>query len=132
MLILRLQRTGKTGQPFYRLIVSEKTKDTQGNYLEALGHYNPRSKEIKLVTERIKYWIAKGAQTSNTVHNLLLKEGVLVDQPKRKSVSISKKRAAKKKGPEPVAETKPATEPTPTPEAKPTEPAVEVKEQPAV
>jgi small subunit ribosomal protein S16 len=122
MLAIRLQRTGKTGQPFYRLLVSEKAKDTQSGFLETLGSYNPRSKETKFLADRIKYWLSKGAQASNTVHNLLLKEGILVDQAKRKSVSISKKRAAKKKGPEPAPEAKPVAEPTPAPEAKPAEP----------
>jgi small subunit ribosomal protein S16 len=96
MLIIRLQRLGKKKQPTYRLIVSEKHKDTQAGSLEILGHYNPtvnpKIKEFK--TERIKYWLQKGAQLSDTVHNLLLEAGI-VEGKKRKSVYLSNKRRAK-------------------------------------
>lgn len=96
MLIIRLQRLGKKKQPTYRLIVSEKHKDTQAGSLEILGHYNPtvnpKVKEFK--TERINYWIQKGAQLSDTVHNLLLEAGI-VEGKKKKSVYLSDKRRAK-------------------------------------
>ncbi|MDZ7798903.1 MAG: 30S ribosomal protein S16 [Patescibacteria group bacterium] len=77
MLVIRLSRRGKKKQPIFRFIISEKTKDTQADYLEALGFYNPHSKEIKLKEERIKYWIDKGATLSDSVNNLLIKEGVI-------------------------------------------------------
>ena len=95
MLTIRLSRTGKKGQPSYRLIVSEKTKDPWGRYLELLGNFNPRSKEFNTKKERIEYWISKGAQMSPTVNNLLLKAGIITDGKKQKSVNISKTRAAK-------------------------------------
>lgn len=98
MLIIRLQRMGKTKQPTYRLVISENTKDTQARGLEILGHYNPLAKDktlaLKLKEERIKHWLAKGAQTSNTIHNLLLKAGLLSGE-KKKSVYLSQKRRAK-------------------------------------
>lgn len=94
MLTIRLSRTGKKKQPSYRLIVSEKTKDPWGRYLELLGNFNPRSKELNLKKERIEYWISKGAQMSNTVHNLLLKEGMATGK-KKKSIKISNKRREK-------------------------------------
>jgi small subunit ribosomal protein S16 len=84
---------GKTKQPGYRLIVSEKKRDTQYGALEILGNFNPRDKKMALNTERIKYWLSKGAQASNTVFNLLLKEG-LVTGKKRKSVFLSTQRKA--------------------------------------
>jgi len=94
--------------PYYRLIISEKRKDTFGNYLELLGNYNPRSKELNLKTERIKYWVSKGAQCSNTVHNMLVREGI-IEEKKRKSVRISQRRKAKLAGKKDrvVAELKP-------------------------
>lgn len=96
MLCIRLQRIGKKKQPIYRLIVSEKTKDTQAGSLEILGMYNPMTnpKQIELKKERIQYWIGVGAQPSPTVSNLLVREGV-VKVKKQKSVFISKKRAEK-------------------------------------
>ncbi|MFH0873278.1 MAG: 30S ribosomal protein S16 [Candidatus Komeilibacteria bacterium] len=94
MLTIRLSRIGKKKKPFYRLIVSEKTKDPWGTFLEQLGHFNPHTKQTVLKTDRIKYWISVGAQMSNTVSNLLVKEGVIKDK-KKKSVYISKNRHAK-------------------------------------
>jgi small subunit ribosomal protein S16 len=96
MLTLRLQRVGKNKQAAYRLIVSEKRHDTQRGSLEILGTYNPgvTPKEINLKKERIEHWLAVGAQTSDTVHNLLIDAG-LVKADKRKSVTISNKRKAK-------------------------------------
>ncbi|HSR89478.1 MAG TPA: 30S ribosomal protein S16 [Candidatus Udaeobacter sp.] len=97
MLTIRLQRLGKKNAPTYRLVISEKARDTQGNNLEILGSFNPHLKEGGLVPniERIKYWLEKGAQTSNTVHNLFLKAGIIGGEKKKKSVYISTDRAAK-------------------------------------
>lgn len=96
MLTIRLQRLGKKKQPTYRLVISEKARDTQGHALEILGHYNPvnSAKVLELKEERIKYWLSKGAQTSETVNNLLVKAGVITEG-KKKSVAISNKRKAK-------------------------------------
>ena len=96
MLAIRLQRIGKKKQPTYRLVISENAKDTQGDSLEILGHYNPLSKDktLEIKEDKIKYWLDKGAQPSNTVHNLLIKVG-LVTGDKKKSVVITNKRQAK-------------------------------------
>ena len=94
MLTLRLQRLGKAKQPTYRLIISEKRHDTQYGALEILGNFNPRDKKFVVKADRVKYWIEQGAQASNTVYNLLLKEGVVTGK-KRKAVSLSKTRVAK-------------------------------------
>jgi len=113
MLTIRLQRIGKKNSPTYRLIISEKGRDTQGKHVEILGNYNPHNKNNELVaqTERINYWISKGAQTSNTVHNLLLKAGIITSASKKKAVFISKTRATKlaekKKSEQPAPEVKP-------------------------
>ncbi|MBU0545789.1 30S ribosomal protein S16 [Patescibacteria group bacterium] len=126
MLTIRLQRVGKAKFPTYRVIVSEKARDTQYNYLENLGTYNPHIKENQLVAkaDRIKYWIEKGAQTSDTVHNLLVSANI-IEGKKKKSVFLSKARQAKiaekKKSSAPavalatapVQESAPASEPAP-------------------
>jgi len=114
MLIIRLQRVGKTKKPVYRLIISEKARDTKGTYLELLGTYNPHDKANGLLpkTDRIKYWISKGAQMSETVNNLFVKAGLVVGK-KQRSVHISKKRqvkiAEKKKAAAPKVEAPVAT-----------------------
>lgn len=96
MLTLRLQRLGKKKQPNYRLIVSEKKRDTQAGALEILGSYDPcrTDKRLDLKVDRIKYWLGVGAQMSDTVNNLLLKNKIIEGKVK-KSVDITKKRAAK-------------------------------------
>jgi len=96
MLTIRLQRVGRTKNAQYRLVVSEKSKDPYADSLEILGSYNPHDKEKGLVVkeDRIKFWLEKGAQTSDTVFNLLLKLG-LVKGDKKKSVYITKKRQGK-------------------------------------
>jgi len=100
MLTIRLTRVGKTKQPTYRLIVSEKTRDPWGKSLEILGTYNPRLQPAKVdfKTERVKHWLSKGAQCSDTVWNILLDQKV-VEGNKRKVTTISdrrKERTAKK------------------------------------
>ncbi len=78
MLMIRLARTGKTKKAYFRVIVSEKTKDTHGNYLEALGHVNPHKqpREVVLKADRVKYWLEHGAQVSPTIHNILVEQGI--------------------------------------------------------
>jgi small subunit ribosomal protein S16 len=94
MLTIRLIRIGKTKQPSYRLVVMEKSKDIWANYLENLGHYNPRSKEGEFVKDRIEYWVSKGAQFSKSANNLLITKKVI--EGKKAAVShLSKKRRAK-------------------------------------
>ena len=96
MLVLRLQRMGKTKRPTYRLIVSPKHKDTQSGQIEILGQYDPvqKNKVINLKKERIEYWLSVGAQMSPTVNNLLINAGI-VKGDKKRSVFFSKKRTAK-------------------------------------
>lgn len=96
MITIRLQRVGKAKHASYRLIVSDKTKDTHDKYVELLGTYNPHDKEtgVKFLADRIKYWLSVGASTSNTVNNLLIKSGISQGK-KKKSVYLSKSRKAK-------------------------------------
>ncbi|MBI2582956.1 30S ribosomal protein S16 [Candidatus Azambacteria bacterium] len=94
MLIIRFHREGKKKSPTYRIVVTESSRPAQGKYLEKLGSYNPKSKAAQLNAERILHWLSKGAQVSPTVHNLLVKHGVI--QAKK----IAKH--AKKKGKEEV------------------------------
>lgn len=94
MLTIKLSRFGKKKQPTYRILVLEKSKDPWGDYLEMLGHYNPRSKELKLNIERVKYWISKGAKPTDSMHNMLVSQGVIEGKKKRVS-RLSKERKTK-------------------------------------
>jgi len=79
MLVIRLSRLGKKNQPAYRIVVSDKLKDTYGDYLDRLGFYNPlvRPKEFKINVEKLNGWLAKGAKASPTIHNLLVDQKII-------------------------------------------------------
>lgn len=100
MLTIKLSRKGKKNQPFFRIIVLEKSKDPWGDFLEDLGFLNPLTKKVSLKVDRIKYWISQGAQLTGSVHNLLVKEGV-IKADKVKVTKIHKKKTEKKKGKKP-------------------------------
>lgn len=84
MLNIRLQRIGKRGQAYFRIIVVEHTKKPKGEYLELLGNYNPHEKQFKVDKERVEYWLSKGAQVTPTVNNLMTNYKVW-DRPKMQS-----------------------------------------------
>ena len=78
MLKIRLQRIGRKNDPSFRVVVTEHTRGPKSqNHVDRVGFYNPKTKEQKLDIERIKHWIANGAQASGTVHNMLVKAGVI-------------------------------------------------------
>ena len=100
MLTIRLTRIGKKKQPLYRFIVSEKARDPWGKALEILGSYNTLVSPSVMVLdeERVKFWISKGAQCSDTVWNLLVdKEIVTGDKRKKQSVSNRRREKLDKK-----------------------------------
>lgn len=96
MLTIRLTRIGKRKQPLYRFIVSEKGRDPWGRALEILGQYNPHTSPttVTLKEDRVRYWLGKGAQTSETVWNLLV-DRKIVEGEKRRKVVISTRRKEK-------------------------------------
>lgn len=95
MLSIRLFRTGKTNQPFFRLVVTDKRNAPKGGrFLEVLGSLDPRTKTNQLKAERIKYWISMGAKPSDTVHNLLVSNKVITG-PKKAVHAKAKKKEAK-------------------------------------
>ncbi len=73
MVKIRLTRIGKNKVPIYRVVVMDSEKARDGEYIEKVGHYDPRRKELQLDRDRIEYWISKGAQPTNTVAKLIAK-----------------------------------------------------------
>jgi len=71
MVRIRLKRIGQRSRPHYRIVVTESTRSRDGKYIESLGHYNPRDKALVVNKERADYWLAKGAQPSDTAGRLL-------------------------------------------------------------
>src|SRR4051812_17060776 len=101
MLKIRLQRTGRINQPAYRIIVTEHARAAKtGAFLEELGTYNPTSKKHTLNEERTKYWLSVGAKASGTMHNMLVRLGVVSG---KKINVLPKKSPPKKEGEAEVA-----------------------------
>jgi small subunit ribosomal protein S16 len=65
---------GAKKRPSYRVVVKEKLSKRDGSYLENLGTYNPIGKEgaeVNLNSERVQYWLSRGAQPTETVRRLI-------------------------------------------------------------
>jgi small subunit ribosomal protein S16 len=74
VLAIRLARYGKKKMPCYRILVIDKRRPRNGRFTEIVGTYDPLKKPaaIKLNDERIQYWLARGAQPSDTVRSFLV------------------------------------------------------------
>ena len=70
---IRLTRTGRKKQPFYRIVAADSRSPRDGRNIEILGHYNPKSDPIDVTVDlaRVDYWLSVGAQTSDTVGHLI-------------------------------------------------------------
>jgi small subunit ribosomal protein S16 len=70
---LRLARAGAKKMPFYHLVVADERAPRDGRFIEQVGVYNPGVEPplVRLETERIQHWIARGAQPTAAVSDLL-------------------------------------------------------------
>jgi small subunit ribosomal protein S16 len=123
MLMIRLQRVGRVHEPTFRLVLTDsKNGPKSGKYLEVLGSYDPR-RENKLEqfdTDKIKYWISKGAKLSDTVHNYLVSKKLIAGKkinalPKKRPI-VKEKTEEEKKAEAAKAEVK-VEEVAPAPQA---------------
>jgi small subunit ribosomal protein S16 len=75
---IRLTRVGATNNPIWRVVATDQRSPRDGRFIEVLGHYNPQTEPstIELDEERVRDWLARGAQPSNTVKNLLKAKGI--------------------------------------------------------
>jgi small subunit ribosomal protein S16 len=89
MLTIRFNRTGKRNKAQFRIVVQEHTVAPGGRHVEVLGSHDPHSKKSVLRAERIKYWIEKGAQASDSVWNLLIKKNIVTGS--KRVVKMKKK-----------------------------------------
>lgn len=95
MLKIRLQRVGKKHDPSFRVLLTDsKNSAKTGKFLEILGSYDARKGKPQLQAERITYWISKGAQPSETLHNILVDEKIV--EGKKKNVLSRKPVVAEK------------------------------------
>ena len=105
MLKIRLKRLGAKKNPTYRIIVINSTTKREGRPIQELGHYNPKTKVMKLDKAAALDWISKGAQPTETVAYLIKNcndDGTL-NYVKKETVKLSKKALAKKQAEEEAA-----------------------------
>lgn len=81
---LRLKRMGRRHKPFYRISAMDSRTPRDGRVIEELGYYDPLArdpdKQVSIKAERVRYWLGQGAQASDTVRDLLRKNGIQVKQ----------------------------------------------------
>ena len=72
MLRIRLRRVGKKKQPSYRIVVADSRSPRDGDFVERIGHYNPREDPpaVTLDKDRARKWLRQGAQPSDAVQRI--------------------------------------------------------------
>lgn len=75
---IRLQRGGRKGYAFYRIVIADVRAPRDGRFTEKIGTYNPNTNPatVDLNFDRALYWVETGAQPTDTVRNILKREGV--------------------------------------------------------
>lgn len=76
---LRLKRMGAKKRPFYRLVAADSRSPRDGKFIETIGTYNPLTdpEEIKIDEEKALKWLSTGAKPSDTVRDILSKQGIM-------------------------------------------------------
>ncbi len=78
---IRMARRGRKGIPFYAIVVADSRNPRDGRFIERIGTYNPLLKNedenrVKLVKDRVEYWLGQGAKPSERVAIFLGKAGM--------------------------------------------------------
>ncbi len=76
---IRLARHGATKRPYYRIVVADSETKRDGRFLENVGTYDPKADPARVTfkSERVRYWLERGAIPTDTVRSLLKKQGLL-------------------------------------------------------
>lgn len=96
MVKIRLMRMGAKKNPHYRMVVVDSRKRRSADYIESLGHYDPRDttdEPLRIDAERAKHWIDQGAQPTETALRLLEKVGVEVPAVRAKRAEFYRARS---------------------------------------
>jgi len=112
---LRLARGGAKKRPYYRIVAADSRRARDGKYLEQLGTYNPMlpkdsEDRVKLIEDRVRYWLSVGAQPSDRVHRFLDAAGILERAPKNNPKKGEPGEAAKERAEEKAAKAAEAEE----------------------
>ena len=97
MVKMRLFRMGDKKNPIYRVVVADSRKAATGEYIDCIGHYAPTENPVRvdINVDLAKEWIAKGAQPTETVKNLLVNAGAM-EKPAKLSPAKTKAKKSKK------------------------------------
>ena len=101
--VLRMARAGTKKRPFYHIVAADSRFPRDGRFIERLGYYNPllpkdNADRLKLDLEKVKAWIAKGAQPSDRIMRFLDAAGVAKREARNnpeKAVPRKERKAAK-------------------------------------
>ena len=115
---IRLARGGSKKRPFYRIVAADTRMPRDGRFLEKIGTYNPLlpkndNERIKIVIERVKFWLSKGAQVSDRISRMLevlevlpkkVRNNPLKAKPKKEAPAKAQAEAPAEEAPAEVAE----------------------------
>ena len=105
---IRLARAGSKKRPFYHVVVADSRSPRDGRFIERLGHFNPllpkeNETRLKLDLEKVKAWMAKGAQPSDRVMRFLDAAGVAKRTPRNNPQKAIPRKERGKEGAAPAA-----------------------------
>lgn len=109
MLVIRLARTGRKKQPYYRITVADKRRAATGKFVAQIGHFNPYTKEFKVNQEELDKYLKSGAQPSSSVVKLLKSNKIKLPSWAEANLVV-RKRAPKQKDKETEEGATPPTE----------------------
>src|ERR1700704_7197515 len=100
---IRLRREGAKNRPYYKVVVADSRSPREGKFIEIIGTYDPKKPDHNstLKLDRAEYWIARGAQPSDTVRSLI-KKNKDPEAAAKKAAAVAAKKAAVPPKPEPA------------------------------
>jgi small subunit ribosomal protein S16 len=113
--VIRMMRAGAKKRPFYRIVVADSRRQRDGRFVEILGYYDPMAKPwaVKMDEEKVKGWIAQGAQPSTQAASIFRRVGIVAARPSKSTkkttaaaAGSAKKRVVKRARPRKVTERK--------------------------
>lgn len=113
--VIRMMRAGAKKRPFYRIVVADSRRQRDGRFVEILGYYDPMAKPwaVKMDEEKVKGWIAQGAQPSTQAASIFRRVGIIAARPSKSArkpttaaAGSAKKRVVKRARPRKVTERK--------------------------
>lgn len=106
--VIRMMRAGAKKRPFYRIVVADSRRQRDGRFVEILGYYDPMANPfaVKMDEEKVKGWIAQGAQPSDQAASLFRRAGIIAARASKPAAKTAeaKKAPVKRAKPRKVTE----------------------------